>query len=64
MTVPTAIPFSAVPIAGVISKDLVTYFIKCDVTTSVNLATGAINAAVSPTDQYTHFPSAAMVLGT
>lgn len=64
MTVPTAIPFSAISNGQVFSNDLVLYFIKVDVTSAVNLATGVLSTDLVPTNLYTVFPSAAIVLGT
>lgn len=61
--VPTAIPFSSVPDGGVHSTDLVNFYMKCDPTTNVNLATGAINNAVPPSTPVTYFAAAELVLG-
>ena len=62
MTVPTATAFSSVPPGGVITKDLITYAIKVDATSWVNLATGALTSGVSPSDMYFYFPGAQLVL--
>lgn len=64
MTVPTAIPFSAIKQGQVFSNDLVLYFIKVDVTSAVNLATGVLSTDLVPTNLYTVFPAAGLVLGT
>lgn len=63
MIVPTAIPFSAIKLGQVFSNDLILYFIKVGITSAVNLATGDLKTDLVPTNAYTVFPSAALVLG-
>lgn len=62
MIVPTPIPFSSINPGQVYGQDLISYYMKCDSTTAVNLATGVVNTAVDPTSLYTVFPGASVVL--
>ena len=64
MTVPTAIPFSAIGQGQVFSNDLINYFIKVNATSAVNLASGVLSTDLVPTNSYTVFPAATIVLGT
>lgn len=62
MTVPTPIPFSEVPIAGVLTSNLSDFLFKLDATTIVNLANGAVGTGTAPTLPVFYLPGAALVL--
>lgn len=63
MIIPTPVEFDTIVVAAVISQDLTNYFIKCNDSSVLNLATG-LNAGVpAPNSLWTPFPAAAVVLG-
>jgi hypothetical protein len=63
MTVPVHVEFSSIPQAAVFSGDLVTYYVKTGATSGVDLFTGGSKSDFAPTDPFTVFPAARMVLG-
>ena len=63
MIVPTPIPFSEIPTAGVFSADLVTYFMKYTPSDAINLATAALTPAIPPSAVFTYFAAASLHLG-
>lgn len=63
MKIPSAQPFSTIPVGGVCSPDGVAFFIKCDPTTACNLSTGIVQTGIDPNSTDLYFPAAALVLG-
>lgn len=63
MIVPTPVPFANIPVAGVYSSDLSSYWMKTDPTTAVDLANGHVVGSQNPATAFYYFPGASLLLG-
>ena len=62
MIVPAPIPISQIPVGGVYTVDNTAFYMKCDATTQVDLATGAIATGIDPNQARIYLPGARLVL--
>jgi len=62
MVVPTPILYSTMPVGGVYSVDAITFWMKLDNTSAVNLFSGAIATGLSPSALVTYFAGAQLLL--
>jgi len=63
MNMPTPVPLSSVPIAGVWAIALPTLFLQLTTTSAVDLANGFIVTGNDPTALVYYFPNASINLG-
>lgn len=63
MTVPQQVPFSAVPVAGVLTFDGINYLLKTDPSNAVNLGSAAATPIANQSQLCNYYPAAALSLG-